>query len=164
MNSEDPTGGSGPDLRTVYVVIGAVLIAVGIALLGGPPIFGWGAPWEFARQATRELREVGWPLALIALGVLIIVYSRKPGARLPSSEVRLIRSRDKRMLAGVLGGLSDYFSVDVTLLRLGFILLAFVLNAWFPLLIAYIVAAVIVPEAPEAADPASESASTEPRE
>lgn len=162
MDSEGPTAGGGPDLRTVYVVIGAVLIAIGVALLGGPPIFGWGVPWEMAREAMRELRGVAWPLALITLGVLIIVYSRRPGARLPSSEVRLTRSRHKRVIAGVFGGLSEYFSVDATILRVGFVLLAFVLNAWLPLLIAYIAAAVIVPEAPEATSPVSQTGPTGP--
>ncbi|HET6498083.1 MAG TPA: PspC domain-containing protein, partial [Coriobacteriia bacterium] len=158
MDSEGSTGG-GQNLRTVYVVIGVVLIAFGVTLLGGPPIFGWGVAWEMAREATRELRRVAWPLALIVLGVLIIVYSRQPTARLPSGETRLTRSRHKRVFAGVFGGLSDYFSVDVTFLRVGSVLVAFVLNAWLPLLIAYIVAAAIVPKAAEAAAPVPECGS-----
>lgn len=149
MSNETPGGGKETDLRAVYVVIGVVLIVIGIALLGGLPIFGWTAPWGVAREITREIRRIGWPLAVIALGVLIIVYSRRPGAQLPSRDARLVRSREKKVLAGVLGGVSDYFSVDVMLLRVGYVLLALVLDAWGPLLIAYIVAAIIVPEAPK---------------
>lgn len=149
MSNETPGGGKGTDLRTVYVVIGVVLIVIGIALLGGLPILGWTAPWGIAREITSEIRRIGWPLAVIALGVLVIVYSRRPGAQLPSKDARLVRSREKKVLAGVLGGVSDYFSVDVTLLRVGYVLLALVLDAWGPLLIAYIVAAIIVPEAPK---------------
>jgi phage shock protein C len=150
VSNETPGGGKGTDLRAVYVVIGVVLIVIGIALLGGLPLFGWTAPWGIAREITHEIRRIGWPLAVIALGVLVIVYSRRPGAQLPSKDARLVRSREKKVLAGVLGGLSDYFSVDVTLLRVGYVLLALVLDAWGPLLIAYIVAAIIVPEAPKA--------------
>jgi phage shock protein C len=155
VNNDAPGGGKGTDLRPVYVVIGVVLIVIGIALLGGLPIFGWTAPWGIAREITREIRRIGWPLAVIALGILVIVYSRRPGAKLPSKDARLVRSREKKVLAGVLGGLSDYFSVDVTLLRVGYVLLALVLDAWGPLLIAYIVAAIIVPEAPKEASSAT---------
>ncbi len=149
MSSEGSGGGGRTDLRAVYVVIGVVLILIGISLLGGLPIFGWTAPWGIARDITREIRRIGWPLAVIALGILVIVYSRRPGAQLPSKHARLTRSREKKVVAGVLGGVSDYFSVDVTLLRVGYVLLAFVLDAWGPLLVAYIVAAIIVPEAPK---------------
>ncbi|KAF0197759.1 MAG: PspC domain-containing protein [bacterium] len=34
------------------------------------------------------------------------------------SEKKLYRSRDKRVIGGVCGGLADYFSLDVTLIRL----------------------------------------------
>lgn len=155
MSSEGSGGGNRTDLRAVYVVIGVVLILIGISLLGGLPIFGWTAPWGIASDITREIRRIGWPLAVIALGILVIVYSRRPGARLPSKHTRLTRSRDKKVIAGVLGGLSDYFSVDVTLLRVGYVLLAFVLDAWGPLLVAYIVAAIIVPEVPKEAPAAA---------
>lgn len=149
MSGETPGGGKGHDLRTVYVIIGVVLILLGIGLLGGIPFFGWSAPWGVLGNVTREIRRFGWPLAVIALGVLVIVYSRRPGARLPSKDARLMRSREKKVLAGVFGGLSDYFSVDVTILRVGYILLALIFDAWWPLIVAYIVAAIIVPEAPK---------------
>ncbi|MBW6468248.1 MAG: PspC domain-containing protein [Coriobacteriia bacterium] len=97
----------------------------------------------------REVRRFGWPLAVIVLGVLIIVYSRRPGAKLPSRDARLVRSRDKKVVAGVLGGLSDYFSVDVTIVRIAYVLFALVFDAFGPLLVAYIAAAIIVPEAPK---------------
>jgi len=46
------------------------------------------------------------------------------------------------MLCGVCGGLGDYFNIDPTLIRLGF-----VLCAWFGGgIIAYFIAAVIIPD------------------
>ncbi len=149
MSSETPGGGRDTDVRAVYLIIGVLLILVGLGLLAGVPLFGWVGPWEIVRDIMREARRIGWPLAVIVLGVLIIVYSRRPGARLPSRDARLVRSREKKVLAGVLGGVSDYFSVDVTLLRVGYVLFAFVFNAWGPLIIAYVAAAIIVPEAPK---------------
>lgn len=151
MNNEAPGGGKGPDLSALYVVIGVGLILVGLGLLGGIPFFGWTGPWDVMRDAMREVRRFGWPLGVIALGVLIIVYSRRPGAKLPSRDSRLTRSRDKKVIAGVLGGVSDYFSVDVTIVRIAYILFALIFNAWGPLIIAYIAAAIIVPEAPKTA-------------
>ena len=37
----------------------------------------------------------------------------------------LARSHEDRMLAGVAGGLGEYFDVDVTIVRLGWVLAAF---------------------------------------
>jgi len=59
---------------------------------------------------------------------------------------RLYRSRGDRMLAGVAGGLADYFGVDPTLVRLAFVLLA--LPGGAPGILPYIVLALVVPEAP----------------
>lgn len=55
----------------------------------------------------------------------------------------LYRSENDRMLAGVMGGLADYFQLDATLLRLGFLVVMF-FGVGTPLLI-YIVAVFIVP-------------------
>jgi phage shock protein C len=43
-----------------------------------------------------------------------------------SENRKLYRSETKRMLGGVCGGLSDYFGVDATIVRVLFLLLCFV--------------------------------------
>lgn len=60
---------------------------------------------------------------------------------------KLYKSNTNFVLSGVLGGLGEYYDVDPTLLRLGFIILVLVTGG-FPGIIAYIIAAVIVPNKP----------------
>ena len=55
---------------------------------------------------------------------------------------RLYRSKDNRVLCGVCGGIGDYLNVDPTIIRLLCLLLGFTGSG----LIAYIEAAVIIPE------------------
>ncbi|MFZ4450981.1 PspC domain-containing protein [Salibacterium aidingense] len=57
---------------------------------------------------------------------------------------KLVRSQSNRMLAGVCGGIADYFNVDPTLIRIVSVLLFFV-TAGFPVLVAYIALAIIMP-------------------
>lgn len=57
---------------------------------------------------------------------------------------RLYRSEKNRIVAGVCGGLGQYFAVDPVLVRLAFALLM-VFKFWLGL-IAYILAAVLIPE------------------
>ncbi|GFI49095.1 MAG: PspC domain-containing protein [Dorea sp.] len=57
---------------------------------------------------------------------------------------KLYRSRDNRMICGVCGGIGEYFNVDATLIRLVLAIFAFTGTGIF----AYIMAAIIVPEAP----------------
>jgi len=59
-------------------------------------------------------------------------------------EKKLYRSRTSRMLCGVCGGIGEYFNIDPTIVRLIFV----ILGCFGPALIVYIVAALIVPEAP----------------
>jgi phage shock protein C len=60
---------------------------------------------------------------------------------------RLVRPRQARKIAGVCAGFAEYFDVDVTLVRLVWLVAAIVLC---PLgLVAYIVAWIIMPEEPE---------------
>ena len=60
---------------------------------------------------------------------------------------RLYRSNRDIMLAGVCGGLAEYFNLDPTIVRLLFVLLAFV-TALFPALLIYFILWVIVPRNP----------------
>ncbi|MBQ8610192.1 MAG: PspC domain-containing protein [Oscillospiraceae bacterium] len=58
---------------------------------------------------------------------------------------RLYKARGHRMLCGVCGGIAEYFNIDPTLVRLGAVVLAFAVGGG---VLAYIIAAVIIPEPP----------------
>ena len=58
---------------------------------------------------------------------------------------RLYKSNDK-MLDGVCAGIAEYFNIDPTLVRLGWVLFCALGGSGF---LAYIVAAVIIPRNPE---------------
>ena len=64
---------------------------------------------------------------------------------------RLTRSISDKKLAGVCGGLADYFGVDATPIRLLWVILSILCGAGVVGLIAYVVAWIIIPRAPEAA-------------
>lgn len=58
---------------------------------------------------------------------------------------RLTRSHD-RVLAGVCGGLAEYFELDPTLVRLGYVLLT-IFSAGFPGILVYIICLLVIPNA-----------------
>lgn len=55
---------------------------------------------------------------------------------------RLYRVEQGKMLCGVCGGIAEYFDIDPTLVRLGFVLLCCAAGGG---LWAYIIAAIIIP-------------------
>ena len=63
----------------------------------------------------------------------------------PATERRFLRSRTNRVLAGVCGGIAEYYGSDVTAVRLLTVVIA-VFTGILPLLFVYLVAAVLVPE------------------
>lgn len=63
---------------------------------------------------------------------------------------KLYRSRSQIMLGGVCGGLAEYFDVDVTIVRLLWVVAFFAGGAGF---LAYLVAWVIIPQPPYGQDP-----------
>lgn len=64
----------------------------------------------------------------------------------------LYKSRTNRVFSGVLGGLGEYFNIDPVILRLAFVLLM-IITALFPCMIAYGIAILLVPSAPEGQPP-----------
>ncbi len=58
---------------------------------------------------------------------------------------KLYRSSKQRMIAGICGGLAEYFDVDVNIMRLLFVAIG-LLSVFFPMVIFYIMAWIIVPE------------------
>jgi phage shock protein C len=76
----------------------------------------------------------------------------------PSEEVqmpakKLHRSLNQKMIAGVCGGLAEYFDIDVSIIRLIFIAIALA-SALIPMFIFYIIAWIVIPTqvSPPAAD------------
>jgi phage shock protein C len=59
---------------------------------------------------------------------------------------QLRRSRSNRMVAGVVGGLAEYWSVDPTLARVVYVV-ASILSVAFPGLVVYVLLWLIIPEA-----------------
>lgn len=58
-----------------------------------------------------------------------------------NNQKRLYRSETDKMLCGVCGGIAEYFNVDATIIRLLWVLL----TCSGPGILAYIIAAVIIP-------------------
>jgi len=61
---------------------------------------------------------------------------------------RLYLSAKDKKIAGVCGGIAAYFETDSTLVRLAWVVLT-VLTGIVPGIIAYIVAAIVMPKEPE---------------
>jgi len=57
----------------------------------------------------------------------------------------LHRSTKNRMIAGVLGGLAEYFDLDPTLVRAGYVV-ASIISVAFPGILVYIVLWMVIPE------------------
>ena len=61
----------------------------------------------------------------------------------------LTKSRSDRRIAGVAGGLAEYFGIDATLIRILFVLLAL---SGGPGVLLYIILAVVMPDEPKYVD------------
>ena len=62
------------------------------------------------------------------------------------AEKKLMRSANK-MLAGVCGGIAEYFEIDPTIVRVGYVALT-IFSAGFPGLLLYIILLLLMPQAP----------------
>ena len=98
-----------------------------------------------------------WPGAIV-LGVVAYVaaWILMPRAEVAegmaaTSRRRLVRSRADRRIAGVCGGLADYFDVDPTIVRVAWVIISIVVGAVVFGVVAYLVAWFIIPPAPVAA-------------
>jgi phage shock protein C len=127
----------------LLLAFGALLVIGGVFALG--QTLGIYPP--FVREALALLSRARWPLAIVAVGVIVIIASaRRPaGPHRPVPGTRLYRSRTDRVLSGVLGGLAEYLHADPTLLRLGFVAFA-LLAGPVAAVIAYVIAAFVIPE------------------
>ena len=63
----------------------------------------------------------------------------------PPAPRRLRRSRKDRLIAGICGGLAEYFVLDPTLVRVLYVLVS-ILSAAFPGILVYLILWLVVPE------------------
>ena len=68
----------------------------------------------------------------------------------PPARRKLMRSRKHKMIAGVCGGLAEYFELDPTVVRVAYVLIS-ILSAAFPGILAYIILMFVMPPPPEPA-------------
>lgn len=70
---------------------------------------------------------------------------------MPKSIKRLYLSKTDKKIAGVCGGIGEYFGVDSTLVRLAWVLITIMSGGLG--IIGYIIAAIVMPEVPESSTP-----------
>ena len=56
---------------------------------------------------------------------------------------KLMKSND-RVIAGVCGGLAEYFEIDISIVRIGYVIITFA--SCFTALLLYIAMAIIIPD------------------
>jgi len=165
-NPEGASAAPRPPSRSGRYVWGTVLIVLGILFLADQHDFYFLVPWRWHYFVPHW---VSWGLffavMLVALGVILIL--RGTGVSTPAttgsgtgtapesestfggekemSQKRLHRSLDDRMVGGVCGGLAEYFNIDPSLVRVGWVLATF-FSGFFMGIIAYVVLMVVVPE------------------
>lgn len=60
----------------------------------------------------------------------------------------LYKSKENKVLAGVIGGIGEFLNIAPVILRLGWVLIT-VFTGFFPGIIAYLLAIFIIPNKPE---------------
>ena len=139
--------------ENTMLIIGAVIIALGVALLFRIQVINF--PYYRLFYYHRFFRiDLLWPVAIIIAGVLIIYFVIKKdkeaadaarGKPKPAKEQKIYRSRSDKMIGGVCSGLAKYLKIDVTFVRLGWIIFS-VYTVFVIGVIAYIAMLILVPQ------------------
>ena len=161
---EDKEGG----FWNLPTVAGMSIISVGVAYLLQQ--MGLSLPLDFSALVSALPWFAGALIILLGFGVLSWTPNRKKkkekerakkraassAAKVAresetsrdssTSRRRLVKSKTNKKLAGVAGGLGEYFGVDPTLIRIGFVI-ATVFGGGFPAIPVYIVLAIIMSNA-----------------
>jgi phage shock protein C len=124
-----------------------VLVGLGLVALGLWLFLGTFAGWLIApiSAAIRVASHVLWPLVFIGIGILLILRARG-GGWAPSGR-KLYRSREDRMVAGVLAGVAKWLGVNPVPLRVVYAVFTVLTGIGWGI-IAYVLAAVLLPEEP----------------
>ena len=127
----------------------SVVAAIGLIALGAWFLLGniFGDAWQ---EAIRRAFSIAWPVALIGLGILLLLSTSRGSSG--ATGQRLRRSRDDRMVGGVLAGVAEYFGTDPTIIRVLYAIFGVLTGVW-PAVVVYVIAMIVIPEAPKGGDP-----------
>jgi phage shock protein PspC (stress-responsive transcriptional regulator) len=123
---------------------GSLLVVIGLFLLSRQlglfySFHFWQIPWQSV-----------WAVILIGVGA-VLLFNKSKSKREEDlgsdSDKKLFRSRSQKMVGGVCGGLSEYFDIDVSVVRVLWVIGTF-LSIGLGIL-AYIVMLIIFPEQPD---------------
>jgi len=134
-------------IRDKSLFWGSLLVVIGLFLLFRQlglfySFHFWQIPWQSV-----------WAVALIIIGALLLfnkTRNDKTKSVETDSDKKLYRSRSQKMAGGVCGGLAEYFDIDVSIVRVLWVIGTF-LSIGLGIL-AYIVMLIIFPEEPEKLD------------
>ncbi|KAA3661499.1 MAG: PspC domain-containing protein [Calditrichaeota bacterium] len=114
-------------------------------------------PFNFHALRFHSHFDFGMLLSLVFVGLGIYLLVNKDNDKGDLSKLipqkaedsdgrkKLTRSVTERKIAGVCGGLAQYFNVDVSFVRIGFIVFAFA-SAFFVAILLYVIMILAVPE------------------
>ena len=71
--------------------------------------------------------------------------TKRKKARTTSTTKKLTKNSKDKMVSGVISGFAEFFDIDTTLLRIGYIIFV-AFTGFFPGVVAYIAAMMVMPE------------------
>lgn len=125
----------------IAIIVGIGLIIFGIARLMDVVLGFQG--FEYLFKFINAFFSYAWPIALIGAGIYLIwagKNGRLKGFQRVNWNQPFGRSYNDKRIAGVCGGIAQFFAVDSTIIRV-LVIILFVVAPWFTL-IAYLIAAV----------------------
>jgi phage shock protein C len=137
--------------ENIALIIGITLVVVGVSLFydhtfphfwsfGFPGIGYWPFQWRYI-----------WPVLLILFGFWYIFHNLQKekndtnsNPSQPAKGYRLYRSQKTRMIGGVCSGMAKYWNIDVTIVRVIFVVLTLITNFFLGIGV-YIIALMVIP-------------------
>jgi phage shock protein PspC (stress-responsive transcriptional regulator) len=127
------------DKNRIALIIGGILVVLGLWQLARH-FFGnfFAALWNVIGIVIGVLGSV----VIVVIGILLLVAARKDKLQFPKGK-KLYRSTGNKKIAGVCGGIAEYFNTDHATIRIIALVLAVI--SWYIVIPLYLVLWAVVP-------------------